>query len=188
MIPLTPALSPQAGRGGTADSARGLVLAELRRVIARRRIHVSRRMRCWRARSFRPRGDRIIPRASDALARGDLETFGMPVDDSQASAERWLANQIPETIALARSPRAARSPRRRSVRASAGSVWALVRSEDAPAFIDAWRRDYLDRFPAHADLAQSLHHHARTGAHPAGRPGPKPAKPAPGWPLASGCV
>jgi galactokinase len=97
----------------------------------------------------------IIPRASDALACADLETFGTLVDDSQASAERWLANQIPETIALARLARA-----RGAVAASAfgagfgGSVWALVRSEDAPAFIDAWRRDYLDRFPAHADLAQ----------------------------------
>ncbi len=35
-----------------------------------------------------------------------------------------------------------------------GSVWALVRTADAPAFIEAWRRDYLGRFPAHADLAQ----------------------------------
>ena len=97
----------------------------------------------------------IIPHASDALARGDLDTFGALVDDSQASAERWLANQIPETIALARLARS-----HGAVAASAfgagfgGSVWALVRSPDAPAFIDAWRRDYLGRFPAHADLAQ----------------------------------
>jgi hypothetical protein len=33
-------------------------------------------------------------------------------------------------------------------------VWALVRTADAPAFIEAWRRDYLGRFPAHAGLAQ----------------------------------
>lgn len=100
----------------------------------------------------------IIPHASDALARGDLDTFGTLVDDSQASAERWLANQIPETIALARLARLARSYG--AVAASAfgagfgGSVWALVSTPDAPAFIDAWRRDYLGRFPAHADLAQ----------------------------------
>ena len=97
----------------------------------------------------------IIPHASDALARGDLDTFGALVDDSQSSAERWLANQIPETIALARLARS-----HGAVAASAfgagfgGSVWALVRSADASAFIDAWRRDYLGRFPAHADLAQ----------------------------------
>ena len=97
----------------------------------------------------------IIPRASDALARGDLDTFGALVDDSQAAAERWLANQIPETIALARLARA-----HGAVAASAfgagfgGSVWALVRADDAPAFIDTWRRDYLDRFPDHAALAQ----------------------------------
>ena len=97
----------------------------------------------------------IIPQASDALARGDLGRFGALVDDSQAAAERWLANQIPETIALARIARS-----HGAIAASAfgagfgGSVWALVRSEDASAFIDAWRRDYLGRFPAHADLAQ----------------------------------
>jgi galactokinase len=97
----------------------------------------------------------IIPHASEALARGDLETFGMLVDDSQSSAERWLANQIPETIALARLARS-----HGAVAASAfgagfgGSVWALVRSPDASEFIEAWRRAYLDRFPAHADLAQ----------------------------------
>jgi galactokinase len=97
----------------------------------------------------------IIPHACDALARGDLDTFGALVDDSQASAERWLANQIPETIALARLARS-----HGAVAASAfgagfgGSVWALVRSSEAAAFIDTWRRDYLGRFPAHADLAQ----------------------------------
>jgi galactokinase len=97
----------------------------------------------------------IIPHASDALARGDLDTFGALVDDSQASAERWLANQIPETIALARLARS-----RGAIAASAfgagfgGSVWALVRSSDAEGFIDTWRGDYLGRFPAHADLAQ----------------------------------
>lgn len=97
----------------------------------------------------------IIPHASDALARGDLDTFGALVDDSQSSAERWLANQIPETIALARLARS-----HGAIAASAfgagfgGSVWALVRSADASAFMDAWRGDYLGRFPAHADLAQ----------------------------------
>jgi galactokinase len=100
----------------------------------------------------------LIPHASDALARGDLDTFGALVDDSQSSAERWLANQIPETIALARLARS-----HGAVAASAfgagfgGSVWALVRASDASdaaAFLDAWRRDYLGRFPAHADLAQ----------------------------------
>lgn len=96
-----------------------------------------------------------IPNASDALARGDLDAFGALVDDSQSSAERWLANQIPETMALARLARA-----RGAIAASAfgagfgGSVWALVRTPDASTFIETWRADYLGRFPAHADLAQ----------------------------------
>lgn len=131
-------------------------LAELRRILAQSR-HPRFTADALLARldHFVHEAIDIIPRACDALARGDLDTFGALVDDSQASAERWLANQIPETIFLARLARS-----HGAVAASAfgagfgGSVWALVRSPDAPAFIDAWRRDYLGRFPAHADLAQ----------------------------------
>jgi galactokinase len=97
----------------------------------------------------------IIPHASGALARGDLDTFGALVDDSQSSAERWLANQIPETIALARLARSHGAAAASAFGAGfGGSVWALVHAADADAFIEAWRRDYLERFPAHADLAQ----------------------------------
>jgi galactokinase len=138
------------------DLVTGDALDELRPVIARSR-HARFTADALLARldHFVHEAIEIIPRASDALARGDLGTFGALVDDSQAAAERWLANQIPETIALARLSRA-----HGAIAASAfgagfgGSVWALVRADDATAFIDSWRRDYLDRFPAHADLAQ----------------------------------
>lgn len=96
----------------------------------------------------------IVPNATTVLAAGDLDAFGRIVDSSQAAAERWLANQIPETIALARLARA-----RGAIAASAfgagfgGSVWALVREDPVDAFIADWRRDYLDRFPSHADRA-----------------------------------
>jgi galactokinase len=140
-----------AGAGGGAGA-----LAELRGVLAQSR-HPRFAADALLARldHFVHEAIDIIPHACDALARGDLDTFGVLVDDSQSSAERWLANQIPETIALARLARS-----HGAVAASAfgagfgGSVWALVRTADAPAFIDAWRRDYLGRFPAHADLAQ----------------------------------
>jgi galactokinase len=138
-----------------ADAGAG-ALAELRRILAQSR-HPRFTADALLARldHFVHEAIDIIPHACYALARGDLDTFGALVDDSQSSAERWLANQIPETIALARLARS-----HGAVAASAfgagfgGSVWALVRTMDAPAFIDAWRRDYLGRFPAHADLAQ----------------------------------
>jgi galactokinase len=129
---------------------------ELRRVLARsRHPRFTADALLARLEHFVHEATEIIPQASDALARGDLDAFGALVDDSQASAERWLANQIPETIALARLARS-----HGAIAASAfgagfgGSVWALIRTADAPAFIEAWRRDYLGRFPAHADLAQ----------------------------------
>jgi galactokinase len=151
-------------------------LDELRRVLARsRHPRFTADALLARLEHFVHEAIEIIPAASDALARGDLDSFGALVDDSQASAERWLANQIPETIELARLARS-----HGAIAASAfgagfgGSVWALVRTDTADtadtahpvdaagtagtsgatAFIDAWRRDYLDRFPAHADLAQ----------------------------------
>jgi galactokinase len=148
--------SNSAGTGSAGSSETAPALAKLRHVIAASS-HPRFTPDALRARldHFVHEAIEIIPQASDALARGDLDAFGALVDDSQASAERWLGNQIPETIALARIARS-----HGAIAASAfgagfgGSVWALVRSKDASAFIDAWRHDYLDRFPAHAGLAQ----------------------------------
>jgi galactokinase len=92
----------------------------------------------------------IIPKASDALARGDLLAFGDLVDRSQAAAELWLGNQIPETIALARSARALGAAAASAFGAGfGGSVWALVETDQAQAFIDAWKQRYLATFPQH---------------------------------------
>jgi galactokinase len=93
----------------------------------------------------------IIPAAADALAAGDLAAFGRAVDRSQVLAERALANQVDETVFLARSARELGA-----VAASAfgagfgGSVWALVQEADAARFLDAWRNAYLARFPSRA--------------------------------------
>src|SRR5262249_14965713 len=48
----------------------------------------------------------LIPAATDALARGDLVSFGDLAERSQDGAERLLGNQVPETIALVREARA----------------------------------------------------------------------------------
>ena len=95
----------------------------------------------------------LVPAAAEALAAGDLTTFGLVVDRSQDLAEAALGNQVPETVALARSAR-----RLGAVAASAfgagfgGSVWALVSKPDAEAFVEGWaaqyRRDYSQRAAA----------------------------------------
>jgi len=90
----------------------------------------------------------IIPAAGDALGREDLAAFGDLVDRSQAAAELWLGNQIPETIALARLARTCGALAASAFGAGfGGSVWALVQEAEAPAFLEQWRSRYLANFP-----------------------------------------
>jgi len=99
----------------------------------------------------------LIPRAGDALLRGDLAELGVLVDRSQAGAEQELRNQIDETIWLVRE---ARSSSGGAVAASAfgagfgGAVWALVRAADAETFRARWANGYAARFPSAARRAQ----------------------------------
>jgi galactokinase len=96
----------------------------------------------------------LIPEAGDALLAGDLVRFGVLVDQSQDAAERWLGNQVPETIDLARSARELGA-----VAASAfgagfgGSVWALVREINSERFSTDWQRAYRQRHPEAAQRA-----------------------------------
>ena len=91
---------------------------------------------------------RIVRAAGDALAAGDLDRLGKLVDESQATAERLLGNQVPETIELARSAREFGA-----VAASAfgagfgGSVYALVPASDAETFRRRWMERYATTFP-----------------------------------------
>jgi galactokinase len=106
----------------------------------------------------------IIPAAGDALERGDLVTLGTLVDRSQRGAEVLLGNQVPETFHLVRSARSLGA-----VAASAfgagfgGSVWALVRRDDAQRFTECWHESYAVRFPEPAKRASFF----TTGAGPA---------------------
>ena len=96
----------------------------------------------------------IVPGATARLASGDISGFGDLVDRSQALAERALRNQVPETIALARSARALGA-----VAASAfgagfgGSVWAIVAASSAGPFTKEWAAHYRAAFPAAASDA-----------------------------------
>lgn len=110
-----------------------------------------------RVEQFAVESEEIIPAAAEALASGRLPELGSLVDRSMQNAERLLHNQIPETVFLAR-----RSRELGAVAASAfgagfgGSVWALVRRDEANVFAARLADDYRERFPQHANLAETF--------------------------------
>lgn len=104
---------------------------------------------------FAVESQQIIPAAAAALAQPDPAALGEIVDRSQRAAEQLLGNQVPETMALARSARELGA-----IAASAfgagfgGSVWALVTRPLAAQFLASWRADYAGRFPASAQRSE----------------------------------
>jgi galactokinase len=106
------------------------------------------RLLCDRFEQFLEESTSIIPSAADALAAGDLARFGSLVDRSQQGAETLLCNQVPETIALARSARALGAFAASAFGAGfGGSVWALVPAAQAAGFERRWKSSFLGQFP-----------------------------------------
>ena len=108
--------------------------------------------------------DTRVAEASAAFTRGDITVLGGLAAASQADADRLLGNQIDETrtlVALALDIGAAA--------ASAfgagwgGSVWALVKDAEAPAFVQAWLAAYHQRYPQH--LSEGFISPPSAGAH-----------------------
>ncbi len=103
---------------------------------------------------FHAESEEIIPAAGDALEAGDIEAFGAQVYRSQQLTESLLGNQVPETVFLARFAR-----ERGAAAASAfgagfgGSVWALAEAEGVDVFIEAWSRQYGEKYPEAASGA-----------------------------------
>lgn len=96
----------------------------------------------------------LIPEAAAILARGALHELGPVVDRSQEAAERWLGNQIPETVALARLARHVGATAASAFGAGfGGSVWALVPVGEAHDFMASWSEHYQAEFPAAAERA-----------------------------------
>jgi galactokinase len=90
----------------------------------------------------------IIPAASDALERGNIERFGELVDKSQAEGENRLGNQVPETIALQRLARELGADASSAFGAGfGGSVWALVPDDAVGGFRRRWEAAYRAAFP-----------------------------------------
>jgi len=97
----------------------------------------------------------IIPGVAEALTGRNIDRIGELIDRSQDGAERFLGNQVAETIALARGAR-----KLGAVAASAfgagfgGSVWSLVKADRAVSFKSEWAQQYWSRFPERAKRAE----------------------------------
>lgn len=90
----------------------------------------------------------LVPTAVAALEAGDVAGFGQVVARSQELAETLLGNQVPETMALARLAREHGAAAASAFGAGfGGSVWALVRTEAADRFGQAWIAAYQAAFP-----------------------------------------
>jgi galactokinase len=94
--------------------------------------------------------DARVADAAEAFAGGDIARVGDLAAMSHDAAARLLGNQVPETHALV-----ALAADRGAAAASAfgggwgGSVWALVPSADAAAFLEEWLAAYRARYPEH---------------------------------------
>ncbi len=96
----------------------------------------------------------LVPSAADALDRADIAAFGSIVDRSQAGAERALENQIAETVHLQRYARDLGADASSAFGAGfGGSVWAMIRADDAEKFAARWREKYLRSHPSAAQRA-----------------------------------
>jgi len=90
----------------------------------------------------------LVPAAARALAAGDLAAFGTVADDSQRASDELLGNQVPETIALARTAREQGAAAASAFGAGfGGAVWALVHEEEAARFTTLWRSEYRRMVP-----------------------------------------
>jgi hypothetical protein len=105
----------------------------------------------FRASSFDGERDKKMDAMNNTAARGIT------------LAEHLLGNQVPETVALARSARELGAAAASAFGAGfGGRVWALVRAESAEEFLGRWQSRYAAAFPEAARGASFL----------ATRPGP----------------
>jgi galactokinase len=139
-----------------ADSL-GAVAVSPDRVIRLRQLIRGSRIAGWPAEALERRLDHFLredARIAEAVAAFrtfDATGIGRLAQDSQADAENLLANQIPETIALARSARELGAFASCSFGAGfGGSVWALVDRSKAAGFADRWHADAFGASPGPA--------------------------------------
>lgn len=98
--------------------------------------------------------DAIVCEAVAACERGDAAAIGDLAHASQAHAEAWLGNQVPETVSLAALARACGAYGATSFGAGfGGSVWALVDAGDVARFAREWMAAYTSRHPGMPNVA-----------------------------------
>ncbi len=109
---------------------------------------------------FYAENEEIVPQAAVAFQAGDIETLGQVVDRSQELTERWLHNQVQQTVHLAQAARQLKAAAASAFGAGfGGSVWALVHQEQVEPFIKAWGDDYRHTFPVEGEHATFFHAH-----------------------------
>lgn len=101
-----------------------------------------------RLRQFYEESFEIIPAVAKLIETGRIEAIGELVDRSHGNAESKLGNQVEETVFLQRSARALGAVASSAFGAGfGGSVYALVKTADAEAFLNTWRNEYRAGFP-----------------------------------------
>ncbi|HET6248742.1 MAG TPA: galactokinase family protein [Tepidisphaeraceae bacterium] len=140
---------------GDAIRSRPSALAALREMLGGTDVNgISPSRLIDRLEQFVAESEQIIPAAASALQSGRIDELGTLVDRSQDLSHRWLGNQIPETILLARAARECGAAAASAFGAGfGGSVWALVKNADADAFLAQWRECYVREFPEPAQHA-----------------------------------
>ena len=104
---------------------------------------------------FREETGSIVPGVGDALRDRDIDALGRLVDRSMELAEQGLGNQVPETLALVRLAREGGAVASSAFGAGfGGAVWAMVRTDGAAEFVEAWQAAYVRAFPGRAEDAR----------------------------------
>ena len=107
----------------------------------------------------------VVPQACQALHQGDIKTFGELSDRSQNGAETMLGNQVPQTAYLAKSARELGASAASAFGAGfGGSVWALIKQEQAEQFIEKWAQRYNEAHPDESTRATFITTAAGPGA------------------------
>lgn len=119
-----------------------------------------------RIEQFDCESNHLVPALARAFNARDLDGLGEISARSHALASRCLHNQVPQTDFLAHAAR-----RCGAIAASpfgagfGGAVWALVEHDQAPAFLQAWSRDYHQQFPKCSARSQFFLSRAGPAAH-----------------------
>lgn len=97
----------------------------------------------------------IIPKVSNHLAQNEISKIGELIDLSHQNAGQFLANQTPETNFLQKNAREIGALASSAFGAGfGGSLYALVKKNEAEFFQKEWQASYLKKFPQHTQKSE----------------------------------